>query len=222
MNKILNFILGGRSGCGKGTQAKLLMEHFGNLYHISSGNLFRTLSKIDTDGSIRIREIVEKGIFPDDDIAVALWTHHILFNVKRDQGIIADGFPRRIEEAKKFDKFFNFLKRKENTFYLLIDVSREESFNRLTKRRICKKCGKLIPWVGIFKELKICNDCGGELAIRSDDSEEAINTRLDFYEKEILPVIRHYEKTDMLIRINGEQPIEDVFKEILESLKKHK
>ena len=218
MDKPKNFTLIGRSGCGKGTQAKLLMKEFGNFCYISSGDLFRDLSKADTDTSARVAEIVRSGGFPLDDLAVTLWMHELAYKLKENQGILADGFPRRINEAKSLDKFLDFLERKENTFNLLIDISREEALGRLTKRRICKDCGRLIPWVGEFKELKVCDKCGGELITRHDDNVDAINNRLDFYDETMIKVVEYYEQQSRLIRINGEQPIDDVFKEILSKI----
>lgn len=219
MKKPLNFVLIGRSGSGKGTQAKLLMEHFGNFYYISTGDLFRGLAKADTDVGDHIRKLLKTGGLPSDDLATMLWMHEIAYNVKKDQGIMADGFPRRLPEAKNLDRFLEFLDRKDATFYLLIDISREEAFNRLTKRRICKKCGKLIPWVGEFKKLKVCDACSGELVTRPDDAEEAINNRLDYYEENVVPVVKYYEQQGKLIKINGEQPIEKVFEDILKAIK---
>lgn len=218
MKKPLNFVLIGKSGCGKGTQAKLLMEHFGNLYHIVTGDLFRRLAKADSEIGARIRKILKEGGLPYDDLATAMWMHEIAFNVKENQGILADGFPRRLPEAKNLDRFLEFLDRKENTFYLLIDISREEAFNRLSKRRICKKCSKLIPWVGEFKKLEVCDKCGGELVTRPDDTTEAINSRLDYYEERVVPVVKYYQEQGKLIKINGEQPIEDVFRDILKAI----
>ncbi len=218
MNKPLNFVLIGKSGSGKGTQAKLLMKHFGNPFYISTGDLFRGLAKTDTAAGKKIKKIMLKGELPFDDLAITLWMHEIMYKVKEDQGFILDGAPRRLTEAEALDELLELLERKETTFILLIDISREEAFNRLSKRRICKKCGRLIPWIGEFKDLKICDKCGGELKIRLDDSPEAINCRLDYYNKIVSKVIKYYQDQKRLIRINGEQSIEDVFKSILKAL----
>ena len=224
MNKVLNFTLIGRSGSGKGTQAKLLMKHFGNLFYLATGDLFRDLSKANSDTSIRIKKILKEGGLPFDDLASALWMHELAYNLKEDQGFILDGAPRRVNEAQTLDRFLDFLERKETTFNLLIDISRQEAHDRLSKRRICKKCGRLIPWVGEFKELKTCDKCNGELTTRADDTFEAINSRLDFYDNRVIKVVEFYETQNRLIKINGEQSIENVFKDILKKIQntKHK
>lgn len=218
MKKPLNLSLIGRSGSGKGTQAELLREHFGNLFYISTGDLFRDLSKADTDSGKRVKKILQEGRLPYDDLATTLWMYEIAYKVRENQGIMADGFPRRLNEAKNFDQFLEFLERKENTFYILIDISREEAFDRLSKRRICKNCGQLIPWVGEFKNLKVCDKCGGELLNRPDDTSEAINNRLDYYDERVVEVVKYYEDQGKLIKINGEQPIEKVFNDILKAI----
>lgn len=218
MEKPLNFVLIGRSGSGKGTQADFLMKRFGNLRHFSTGDMFRALAGADSAAGEKIREILAKGGLPPDDLATALWTNEISFKLKTNEGILADGFPRRLPEAKNLERFLDFLQRSDSTFYLLIDISREEAFNRLTKRRQCEKCGRLIPWVGEFKNLKACDECGGGLVVRPDDKTEAINSRLDYYEESVVPVVKYYEEKKKLIRINGEQPIEDVFKDILKAI----
>jgi len=83
---------------------------------------------------------------------------------------------------------------------------------------MCKKCGRIMPFIGKYREMKKCDECGGELHTRRDDNEKAIRKRLDWYRKEVIPVIDYYKKRGELIKINGEQPIEDVFKDILKAI----
>jgi adenylate kinase len=215
----LNFILLGRSGSGKGTQAKLLKGHFDNLLHVVTGDLFRSLAKNDTDTSKEVAKILKRGGLPFDDLATTLWMHYIAHNLKEDQGLICDGFPRRENEAKNLDDFLTFLGREKDTYVLLIDISGQEAFDRLTKRRICKECGRIIPWVGQFKELKVCDKCNGELLARSDDNPKAIKERMNYFEKSVMPTVNYYKRQKRLIVIDGEQPIKDVFNDILKALK---
>jgi len=220
MSKRVNISLIGRSGCGKGTQAKLLMKHFDNIFYLSTGDLFRKFKTIDTAVSRRIQKILKEGGLPFDDLATTLWMHEIAFNAKEDQGVIFDGAPRRLPEAKNMIEFMDWLDRGDEMFFVLLDISRQEAFDRLTKRRICKKCGRLIPWVGDFRKIKVCDKCGGQLITRPDDNVEAINNRLDYYEERMIEMIEYLEKENRLIKINGEQPIGDVFKDIIKALDK--
>ena len=139
-SKPLSFALIGRSGCGKGTQAQLLMKHFGNLFYLSTGGLLRNLAKLDTSAGKRAKEILGNGELIPDFMIIGLWMRELCINLKDDQGILFDGALRRLVEAKQADGFFNFLGRKGNFFPILLDISREEAFDRLTKRRICKSC----------------------------------------------------------------------------------
>lgn len=218
MTKPYSFALIGRSGCGKGTQAQLLAEHFENLLYVSTGGLLRDLAKLDTAAGKGIKKILDNGDLVPDFVMIGLWMRELCNNLNDGQGILLDGAPRRIVEAQAADEFMDFLEIKENFFPILLDISREEAFDRLTKRRICKKCGKLIPWVGEFKKLEKCDSCGGELFSRPDDNPEAINNRLDYYEDRVVEVINYYKKDNRLITINGDQPIEDVFKDILKAV----
>ncbi len=218
--KPLNFVLIGRSGCGKGTQAKLLMEHFGNLFYISTGGLFRRLAKQETQVGHKVKDVLDNGGLQFDYLATMLWVSEISYNLKEGQGFCLDGAPRRIEEARVLDDFLKYFGRKESTMVILIDISRKEAFDRLTKRRICKGCGQLIPWVGDYKNLEVCDKCGGFLEERPDDVPEAINNRLDYFDKEVVKVIKYFQKQKYLIKINGEQPIEKVFQDILAEIRK--
>lgn len=209
----------GRSGCGKGTQAALLAKHFNNLLYISTGGLLRSLAQYNTAAGVKIKEVLGNGNLIPDFLVTGLWMHELCNNLKENQGVLFDGAPRRIAEAKTADRFFDFIGRKENFFPILIDISREEAFDRLTKRRICEKCGKIIPYVGEFKKISKCDICGGKLLGRADDNPDAINSRLDFFDKEVAEVIEYYKKDNRLIIVNGEQPIEDVFNDILRSIK---
>ena len=187
--KYRNFSLIGRSGCGKGTQAKMLMEEIGNLYYISTGDLLRKLAVTGTTTARKIAEVIDSGGLPFDDIATTLWMYEIAHNVKENQGIILDGAPRRLVEAQNFDRFMDFLEQKDKTAMLLLDISRKEAFRRLMER--------------------------GEHEKRDDDNAQAINNRLDYYEERVVEVVEYYEKQGRLMRINGEQSVEDVHKEIM-------
>lgn len=214
------FVLLGRSGCGKGTQAKFLAEKFG--YDIiGSGDLLRERAKANDSIGRKTREVMEKGDLVPSSFIFHLWTDKLEELKKKSgnlKGIIFDGSPRKFMEALMLDETLDWYGWK-NLKVILIDISRQEAFNRLTKRRICKTCEKTFPFIGAFKTLEKCDKCGGELKTRMDDSPQAINERLDYFEEEVVPVINHYEKKGILIKINGEQEIETVFEEILEKIK---
>lgn len=181
-----NIIPLGRSGSGKGTQAKLLAEKF-NLKHISSGELFRALAKKDTFIGRRTKETLKKGGLFADWFAFWLWVNELI-NLDPSQGVILDGASRRLEEAKSLDRVFAQLER-PNLKVILIDISRQEALRRMLKRG------------------------------RIDDTPRVINQRLDWFDRDVMPSVRYYQGAGRLIRINGEQSREGVFKEILKKIK---
>ncbi len=211
-------ILFGRSGCGKGTQAKLLVKEFGFAY-ISSGDLIRARgSKKDFTGD-KLKQVLAKGNRVPTAIMFRLWSKEIGQKKKEidNHGLIIDGSPRSLIEAQLIDELFEWYQW-EKIYPILLDISHQEAFDRLTKRRICQQCGRLIPWVGEFKDLKVCDECGGELITRPDDKPEAIKARLEYYTKDVEPVVKYYEKQKRLIKVDGEKSIEDVYQEIKENL----
>lgn len=197
--KTLNIILMGPPASGKGTQAKLLLKKHKNYFYISTGQLFRNLIKKKTDAGERVKDIVESGGLPFDDLATTLWMYEIAFNVKSNQGVIADGFPRRLQEARDLDAFLKFLKRKKNTRIFLIEISEKEAIKRLALGRL-EESGKRVK--------------------RMDDDIEDIKKRFRIYRKKTIPALDYFKKQGLLTKINGEQPIKDVFKDILKVINK--
>ena len=216
--KPINFALIGRSGSGKGTQAKLLMAHFGNLRYIQTGDLFRRLAQSDSHTAQKIAETLQRGGLPFDDMATTLWMHEIAHTVKEDEGILFDGAPRRKTEAENLDRFMSFLERTEDMFPIFLDVGRSEARYRLSERRICAACNVPVPAAKAASPLQCCAECGGELVRRHDDTPEAIEGRLDYFDKNVVEVLEHYRNKNKLVTINGEKEIDGVFKDILKAV----
>ncbi len=212
------FIFLGRAGSGKGTQAKLLQEKFGLIY-LGSGELLRARTKANDFTGHKTFERMKTGALVPTSLIFQLWINRLeeIENTEGEnfKGIIFDGSPRMLPEAELLLEALEWYEWDKNIQVFLVDISREEAFNRLTRRRMCQNCGQLIPYVGHYKTLEKCDKCGGELETRSDDTPEAINLRLDLFGKEVMPVVEFFEEKKMLKKINGEQSIEDVQKEIL-------
>jgi adenylate kinase len=213
------FILG-RSGCGKGTQAKLLAENL-RVDYIGSGDMLRARQNINDFTGRKINAAMDKTIgFAPTAIIFKLWVDR--FEAMKDRsnfrGFIVDGSPRKIREAELIDETLGWFEWDEYSHVILIDVSREESFRRLTKRRVCQDCKTHTSLSAESADLKKCDKCGGILVARKDDTPEIINNRLDSFEEEVVPVIVYYEKSKRLIRINGEQSIKDVHRDIMKAV----
>lgn len=210
----------GPVGSGKGTQAKLLAAKFG-LEYFGSGVALRERQKIRDFTGRKIKEVMERGEWMAESVICRLWMDELeKFKRKRKfKGSVYDGGPRMILEAQLFDVALNWYEWQGNVKVIFINISKKESFNRLTKRRQCKKCGRLIPWIGEFKKLKSCDKCKGKLIIRNDDKPAAIKKRLEEFNEKTMPVIEYYKKQKKLIKINGEQSIGKVFQDILKTIK---
>jgi adenylate kinase len=129
-----------------------------------------------------------------------------------------DGSPRKIFEAYLLDEVLPWYGWNKNVKVMLIDVSNKEVIWRLINRRICKKCKEVVPFVGKFREITKCPKCGGGFKHRTDDTISGVKNRLNWFRTDVQPVINYYRKSRRLIRINGEQSIEGVFKEVLKKL----
>ena len=208
-------ILLGRQGSGKGTQAQFLTKEF-NLSYIGTGEILRLRAETPDFTGKKIKEVLERGDYLPTAVMCAIWMQTLELHKKTEdsKGIIFDGSPRKLFEAELFEQAFNWYEWSGGLQVFLIDISRQEAFNRLTHRRMCEHCKKPIPWIGKFKDLTACDACGGNLVTRADDTPDAINSRLDLFDKETLPVIDYYDKKGVLERVNGEASIEEVYESV--------
>ena len=208
-----NFIILGPAGSGKGTQAKLLSEKY-NIPHISTGVIFREIREQNTELGKKVREFVDNGILVPDEITNELIAKR-LDEPDCQKGFVLDGYPRNLEQAEFLDKHKPVYK------CIYLEVSDKECIKRMSARRVCSKCKADYNIICIKpKQEGICDKCSGELIHRDDDKPEAIKKRLEIYRKETEPLIDFYEKKGVLLRINGEQSIEKVFKDVVGELGK--
>ena len=202
----MKLIFIGKQGCGKGTQAKFISEKF-NLCHISTGDLLRA-----AEGEIKqeINKHIHNGTLVPDTIVLELLKQK-LETPECEMGFILDGFPRNLGQAELLQNTTQIDK------VLEIFISDKEALNRLIYRINCKKCGAIFNTkTNPPKQEGICDNCGTELFQRQDDTEESIKIRLEIYEKDTKPLLEFYK--DKIIQINGEQPINQVEKDILKFL----
>jgi adenylate kinase len=219
-SKPLVFIVLGPPGSGKGTQSKLLAKRF-SLKYVGSGDTLRIRQKVGDFTGDKLIKVMGRGELAPSFIILKILGDKLEKFKKQSKinGLVLDGWTRIIFEAILADEALNWYGWNKNVKVILLNISRKESFNRLAKRRQCKKCGRIIPWLGEFKKLKKCDKCGSELITRPDDKMESIKIRLEEFKNQTIPAINYYKKQGRLIKINGEQPIKDVFKDILKSIK---
>ena len=189
------FLLMGRAGCGKGTQADLLLKYleingYGKAAYIYVGSALRNF--IEGNNSLTSKlagKIMEKGDMEPSFLAVWALANNLIDKMSENSTLISDGFPRNLTEAGIIDEAIAFYGLK-NVYPVFIETSRDDSRKRLLDRG------------------------------RADDTETAIKRRLDYFDEYVQPVIDYYEEESKhkLIRVNGEQSVEEVHKEILEKV----
>jgi len=217
--KILNIIMLGPQGSGKGTQAQRLSEKY-NLYHMETGKIFRKLAqqKSTLGKKINMQMNVRGKLIPTDFVIKILMNE--LKKVSQKRGVIFDGYPRTINQARALDKLLIHLRRQlTHVFYL--PISRRITVKRLALRRTCQKCGRIfILGKDLKRGAKKCPVCQGMIYHRDDDKPKAIIQRLKQYQERTKPVVTYYRKKGVLIRIDGEPSIAVVGRNILKYLTK--
>jgi adenylate kinase len=216
MENPLIIILLGKAGAGKDTQMELLREKIG-LDYVGSGELLRERKKIDDFTGNKISQTIDNGGLVLTPVVFQLWIKKLeeLKNRGDVKGIIIDGSPRKIKEAFLLDEALEWYEWNKNIKALLIDISDKEAIERIEKRKYCSQCKEIYIYDGKGEK---CSKCGGELIQREDDQIDGIKKRLDWFKKEVEPVIDYYKEGDRLIAIDGEQSIEKVFEDILKKL----
>lgn len=212
-------IMLGAQGTGKGTVAGLLSEKLG-IPQISTGDIFRKNIKEETELGIEANKYMSKGMLVPDDITVPMVAKRLDMDDVVD-GAILDGFPRTIEQAKKFDEMLAS-KGKKVDLVVNLTTPRDEIIERILTRRVCsnqecKATYNLVMHPPI--EEGICDKCGSKLVQREDDSDEnAINKRLEIYDVQTSPLVEYYEKRNVLRREEISSRINRLGKEVADDL----
>jgi len=209
-------ILLGAPGAGKGTQAATLTKEL-KLAHIASGDLFRQALGKGTALGLQAKGYMEKGQLVPDEITIKM----VLERISAPDcaaGIILDGFPRNVEQAKALDEALKGQKKGiDKAVY--IKVSEAELLTRLTGRWICRNCQA--PYHEVSSPPKVrgkCDKCGGELYQRADDNTETIKKRLVVFFAETAPLIEYYSKVNKLLEIQGEGSMDEISARIISAL----
>lgn len=208
----MNIILMGPPGAGKGTQAERLVEKYG-LKQISTGDLFRKALREETNYGIIAKYFMQFGHLVPDDYTVAMVREYLAENTF-ENGFILDGFPRTIIQARELE-YMEKISGFTIDAIINLDIPEEKLIKRLSGRRTCKNCGTTfhVEFNPPHQD-GVCDKCGGELYQREDESEEAVKVRLNTYNKQTKPLIDYYKMKGTLININGDQSMDDVFKDI--------
>lgn len=215
----MHIVLFGPPGVGKGTQAKLLTEEFG-IPHVSTGDLLRAAVKDETPLGVKAKEYMAGGNLVPDQIMIGL-VEEIVRSPMAKKGIILDGFPRTVPQAKALDGVL--LSLGVDLHVISLRTEHEEVIRRLSSRRMCRRCGRIYSLQQLEGgDTTRCSACGGELYQRYDDEPETIRHRLNIYLKETKPLKDFYRKSGRFSEINGMLSVPVVHKAILDILLKNK
>ncbi|MGW8314155.1 MAG: adenylate kinase [Bacteroidales bacterium] len=188
---MLNIVLFGPPGSGKGTQSEKIIEKY-KLVHISTGDLLREQVAAQTDLGLQAKAIMDKGELVSDEIVIGMIRKKVEEN-KSGPGFIFDGFPRTVEQARELRNVLTDYD-EEVTLMISLEVPREELVQRLLKR--------------------------GKETGRSDDNLETINNRIDVYNNQTLPVAYYYEKMRKHEKVEGVGSIDKIFGRIVGVIEK--
>lgn len=202
---MLNLVLMGPPGAGKGTLAKELIKKY-NVPHISTGDMFREAIKNGTPLGRLAASYINEGHLVPDEVTIGL-VRERLSQEDVEKGFLLDGFPRTLVQAEALDAIGIDLGR-PLTAVINVTCSEEELVRRITGRRVCRKCGT--PYHAETMKPKVegvCDVCGGELYQRKDDTKESLLTRLKHYHKETAPLEAYYAKQNLLHSVDSEQGV---------------
>jgi adenylate kinase len=210
-------VLLGAPGAGKGTQAATLTKEL-KLAHIASGDLFRQALAKETELGLQAKAYMEKGQLVPNEVTIKMVLERITAP-DCAAGIILDGFPRNVEQAKALDEALK-AQNKGIDKAVYIKVPETELLKRLTGRWICRNCQAPYHEVSFPPKIKgKCDKCGGELYQRADDNTETIKKRLVVFFAETAPLIEYYSKVGKLLEVQGEGSMEDISARIIAALK---
>ena len=213
----MNVVLLGSPASGKGTQAEILCREF-NLYHLSTGDVSRKLAEKDP----RIKEIINSGkLIPSEEM-----TMHVIDFLEHEKpdlkNILFEGFPRFITQ---YEALANFLSAKEDDIDIVIslEVSDKVAIERISSRRVCENCGENFNIVTKPPKIEgVCDKCGGGLIQRQDDNPESVKVRFQYYQENTKELIDYLDKKGILIKVNGERPIDEIASDLQKIVEKIK
>lgn len=202
----------GPPGAGKGTQAEYLAQKF-DLAYISTGEILRSAVKKGTPLGLQARQFMEQGQLVPDEVVVGI-VQERLSESDCERGALLDGFPRTVVQARSLDLVLSGMNCHLDGV-IHIEAEEEELKARLTGRRVCRDCGATYHIkFNSPKVRNVCDQCGGELSQREDDSLATVTERLVVYKKQTEPLIEYYQKQGLLHTINGNQDIDIISDQI--------
>lgn len=209
---MMNLILLGAPGAGKGTQAEVICSKL-SIPAISTGNMIRAALKSGSELGKKVQSFMDAGELVPDDVVIAIIRER-LAEPDCAGGFVLDGFPRTIAQAEALDKMGVKIDR-----VIDIDVSDDRIIARMSGRRVCEKCGA--SYHLLYKKPKregVCDVCAGTLVQRKDDHPDTVAQRLRVYHEQTEPLKEYYAKQNKLRVVEGQEDVADTTRLTLAAL----
>jgi adenylate kinase len=210
-------ILLGKQGAGKGTQAKRLADHY-RIAHVSTGDMFRRQAAQGTAFGLEAKRYMDGGELVPDEIVIGVIEECLVVGGPLGDGFILDGFPRTLHQARELDRV---LGRTPLDLAIDLEVPREIVIDRIAGRRVCENCQRVYHVNMPPTQNWTCDTCGSCVRQRDDDTEEAVERRLELYESETVPIIDYYRAIGLLATVDGVGAGEDVFERLVKVAEEH-
>jgi adenylate kinase len=218
----MNILFIGPPGSGKGTQSKNLHDHYG-LVHLSTGDMFRQAIAEKTEIGMKAKALMDRGEYVPDAVVIELIRHR-LKEPDCHKGFILDGFPRTEPQAEALEQLLSDMHMHlSGVFYF--EVKKEVLVQRLSGRRTCKNCNRVISadQLGTSLASESCDKNPSttcDFVQRDDDKSEVVEKRIEVYQKQTAPIVDFYRAKGNFLQIDGSQSAESVY-QLIES-KLHK
>lgn len=209
---MMNVIIMGPPGAGKGTQAEFIKEAY-PIPHISTGDMFRAAVANGTEMGKEAKKYMDSGKLVPDEVTIGIVKDR-LTEADCQKGFLLDGFPRTTPQAQALDEILQKMGKKVEVA-LNVSVPDDVILERMTGRVSCPNC-KIVYNTKFNPPAKagICDKCGGELVQREDDKEETVKNRLKIYAEQTAPLLDYYEKQGCLKNVDGNRDTKVVFKDV--------
>ncbi|MFF8830597.1 adenylate kinase [Streptomyces sp. NPDC015131] len=214
----MRIVLVGPPGAGKGTQAAFLARNL-SIPHISTGDLFRANISQGTELGKQAKAYMDAGNLVPDEVTIGMAKDR-MEQADAENGFLLDGFPRNVAQAEALDAMLDGEGMKLDAV-LDLEVEEDEVVKRIAGRRICRNDSAHVFHVTYAppKTEGVCDQCGGELYQRDDDSEETVRKRLEVYHTQTEPIIDYYKAQGLVVTISALGKVEDVTERAMTALR---